>query len=69
MLFFKFIIAQYNKLNKSKSHTKTYINYLLFVKLKVILPSKTGPAKTRAAGPLLPALNDILVIKNIAVIL
>ena len=41
--------------NKSKNHTSTFVYFLLFVKMESL--RKTGPAKTRAAGPLLPALN------------
>ena len=49
---------KYNKPNKSKDHTNTFIYYSLSVKMKVhFYFKKTCLAKTRAAGSFLPAYN------------
>ena len=47
----------YNKLNKSKNHTSTFVYHLLFVKLEFYFHlEKTGLAKTGVAGLILPSL-------------
>ena len=54
MLFLS-IIVWYNKPNKFKNHTSTFVYYLVFV--KIVFHFYLGPAKTRAAGLFLPALH------------
>ena len=59
MLFLSIIaLIQYNKPNRSKNHTSTFVYYLPFCKNRVLfyLEKKNGVTKTRAAGPLSPAL-------------
>ena len=42
--------------NKFKNHTSTFVYYFPFVKQDFLTLRKTGLPKTRAAGPLPPAM-------------
>ena len=51
------IVSYYNKLNKSKNHSSTFVYYLLFVKLNFVFTLRnSGQAKPWPTGPSATAL-------------